>query len=169
MKRNKALDYPLIVAVSIVYFVIYVIQYTDGVFPKNLYFPQLMLPAALFSGMFFGDRVGAVFGFFIGTAVDAVAADTICYNGIFMLLAGYFGGVLVQFVINNNFRASLIVSSISTLLYYFGLWVINRFDIPTLTLCYIPAFFSTVFFSVFLYFLLLLFFKIRKKQLLNKN
>lgn len=169
MKKNNALDYPLIVFISIVYLVIYVIQYTDGVFPKNLYFPQLMLPAALFSGMFLGDRVGAVFGFFIGTAVDAVAADTICYNGIFMLLAGYLGGVLVQFLINNNFRASLIVSSISTFLYYFGLWVINGFDVPTLTVCYIPAFFSTVFFSVVLYLLLIFLFKFRKKQLQKKN
>lgn len=169
MKKSKALDYPFIVFIAIVYLIIYIIQYTDGVFEKNLYFPQLMLPAALFSGMFLGDRVGAIFGFLIGTAVDAVSAETICYNGIFMLLAGFFGGVLVQFVINNNFRSALIVSSALTLLYYFGLWVINDFDKATLTLCYIPSYFITVFSSVILYLAWVLFLRIRKRQLINKN
>lgn len=169
MKKSKALDYPFIVFIAIVYLIIYIVQYTDGVFDKNLYFPQLMLPATLFTGMFLGDRVGAIFGFFIGTAVDAVSAETICYNGIFMLLVGYFVGVLVQFVLNNNFRSALIVSSALTLLYYFGLWVINDFDKPTLTLCYIPSYFITVFSSIILYLSWLLFLKIRKRQLQNKN
>lgn len=164
MNKNKALDYPLLVFIAISYLLIYIIQYTDGVFEKDFGFPQLMLPAAIFSGMFFGDRLGALYGICIGAAVDAVSANVICYNTIFMLLAGYFSGVLVQLIINNNFRSSIIVSVLFSFVYYFGLWIINGFDKLTLSINLIPSFFSTVFFSLVFYLLLSLIIKFRKKN-----
>lgn len=169
MNKNKILDYPLLVFIAVIYLIMYIVQYTDGVFEKDLGFPQLMLPASIFIGMYFGDKLGAVYGFFIGAAVDAVSANVICYNTIFMLLAGYFSGVLVQFIINNNFRSSIIVSIFFSLIYYFGMWIINGFDKLTLSLNLIPSFFSTVFFSLILYLLLGLLIKFRKKQLSNRN
>ncbi len=169
MNKNKSIDYPLLVFIAIIYLIIYIVQYTDGIFEKELGFPQILLPAAIFSGMYFGDKVGAFFGFFIGAAVDAVSANVICYNTIFMLLAGYFGGVLVQLIINNNFRSSVIISVLFTLIYYFGIWIINSFDKAILSLNLLPSFFSTVFFSLIIYLALGLIIKIRKKLLSKRN
>lgn len=169
MKRNKEIDYPFVALIGVIYLVIYIVQYTDGIFEKNLAFPQLMLPAVIFSGMFFGDRIGAIFGFFVGAAVDAVSANVICYNCIIMLLVGYFSGILVELLINNNFRSALILSAGFSLLYYFGLWIINGFGSKTFRLSIFPSYISTVFFSLFFYIGFYFLMKLRKKQLQNRN
>ncbi len=80
------------------FFIIYILQYTDGVFSKSgIFFLSLCFRVLYFSAMFFGDGVGAAFGFVAGALVDAVSAGAICFNTIIMMLLGYVCGLSVKF------------------------------------------------------------------------
>lgn len=170
MKRRSSNDYPLMAFCGIIFFLLYIFQYTDNIIGSGSgTFPQLMLGASLFSGMFFGDKYGAIFGFFLGTFVDAVSAETLCYNGIMMMLIGYFGGVAVQRLINNNFRSAILLIFISATIYYFGIWSIMHFSVVRLKTEIFRSLFLTVLFSLPIYALLHFAVKLRKKQLIKRG
>ena len=168
MKQRNSYDYPLLIVFGFIFFFIYIIQYTDGVSRESAgSIPQLMLPAAIFCGMYWDDKIGAIFGLVLGSLVDAVSANTICYNSIILMLMGYISGVLITKIINNNFRASLILTLGSALVYYFGYWCINGFKPQYLSQYYIKLVFLTVVASIPLYWGMKLIIGIRKKMLPN--
>ena len=169
MKRSKEYDYPLLCAIGCIFFIIYILQYTDGVFSKSGIFPQLMLSCTVFSAMFFGDGVGAAFGFVAGALVDAVSAGAICFNTIIMMLLGYVCGLSVKFLINNNFRSAVLVSVATSFIYYFCKWCNLGFG----TLCFkeqiAPSCFLTILFSAPIYVIIYFAVRIRKRQLLKRK
>lgn len=128
MNRNSKNDEIAVVSVSAMYFVLYILQYTDNIFGNFSEFPQLMLAATVCAGMFFGDKYGAIFGFVIGAAVDAVSAGTVSYNTVIMLLIGYFCGVAVEYFINNNFKSVFLVMLAAVIVYFFGIYALNGFN-----------------------------------------
>lgn len=166
MKQKNNYDYPLLIVLGLIFFLIYIIQYTEGIAKSSVgEVPQLMLPIVVFCGMYWDDKVGAVFGFLLGSCVDAISANVICYNSIVLMLIGYFTGVLITTVINNNFRASLLMSFGWSLIYYFGYWCIGGFSSHYLSDRYLKAVFLTVVFSVPLYWGMKLIIGIRKRML----
>lgn len=168
MKQRNSYDYPLLIVFGFIFFFIYIIQYTDGSSQESVgSFPQLMLPAVVFCGMFWDDKVGAVFGLVFGSLVDAVGANTICYNSIILMLLGYLSGVLITKIINNNFRASIIMTLGSALIYYFGYWCVSGFNSDYLSQYYIKLVFLTVVFSIPLYWGMKIIISIRRKMLPN--
>ncbi len=124
MKNANKQDYIAYISCGAIFFILYIIQYSDIWDKEKMGFPQLMLCATILSGIFWGDKIGAIFGFFFGSMVDAVAYDVICFNTIFMLLCGYFSGILVLKLLNNNFRAAVLMSLGWISIYYFGKWCV---------------------------------------------
>ena len=167
MKQRESYDLPLLAVFGAIFFLIYIIQYTDGVFSFNSAIPQLMLPIVVCCGMYWDDRIGAIFGFFLGSCVDAVAADTICYNTISLMLIGYVSGLLIEKIINNNFRASLLLVFGFSLIYYFGCWCMSGFSSGYMSKIYFELVFNTVIFSIPLYWFMRWIINLRKKTLSN--
>lgn len=165
MKKNSQTDYVVITIVSVIYFAVYILQYTDGIFGNITKFPQLMLAAAVCSGLFFGDKIGPVFGFIIGAAVDAVSADTVCYNCIIMFLISYFCGVAVTYLINNNFKSIFIVMFVSVVVYYFGIFAISKFNVHLFKTHTLPLAIITYIFSIPFYCLIRAIIYSRKRYL----
>ena len=165
MKQSNSYDYPLLAINGAIFFLIYIVQYTDGIIKITDTVPQLMLPIVVFCGMYWDDRVGAVFGFILGSCVDAVGANTICYNSIMLMLLGYLSGVLVTKIINNNFRASIIMSFGSGLIYYFGLWCVGGFNPQYISHTYLKMVLLTVVSAVPIYWGMKLIIYLRKKYL----
>ena len=165
MKQRDSYDLPLLVVFGVIFFLIYVVQYTDGVFGAVGTIPQFMLPIVIFCGMYWDDRVGAIFGFLLGSCVDAVAAETICFNTIFLMLIGYISGLLISKIINNNFRASLLLTLVFSLIYYFGCWCISDFSVGYMIDIYPKIIFNTILFSIPLYWGMKWIIKLRKKSL----
>ncbi len=151
MKKNKMHDYTVYIIGGIVFFLIYIIQYSDIWNKDRMGFPQLMLSASILCGMFWGEKVGAIFGFFIGSFLDAVAFDSICFNTIFMLLCGYISGILVEKFVNNNFRASLLLSFAWTLIYYFCRWCSLGLKLSLLETSLIHSAFLTILYFIPMY------------------
>lgn len=169
MKRNKQCDYPLLSFIGVVFFAVYILQYTDGVFETYGVFPQLMLPCVVFSAMFFGDGIGAVFGFVAGALVDAVGAGTICYNTIILMLLGYAFGIAVKVIINNNFRSAVIAIIAACAVYYFGRWCSLGLSYEVFRLRIAPSCFLTLIYSVPIYLFIYFSVRFRKKQLLKNS
>lgn len=169
MKKSKELDYPLLTFFGIIFFIIYIVFYTNGVTDKYGAVPQILLSATVFMGMFFGDKVGAIFGFLIGSALDAVSTNTTCFNSITCLLLGYFCGVAITLIINNNFKASLIMVLLVSLIYNVlkSIFGVVSFDYLLNQMPY--TVFLTVIFSIPLYWGIYLIVFLRKKQLLKRN
>ncbi len=151
MKKTNKYDYAAFIIGGIVFFFLYLLQYSDIWDTERMGFPQLMLSAAILSGMFWGDKIGSIFGFFIGGFVDAVAYDSICFNTIFMILAGYFSGILVLKLINNNFKAALLLSFSVTILYYFCRWCFSGFKINLLETGLVHSAFWTILYFLPMY------------------
>ena len=165
MKQRDSYDLPLLVIFGVVFFLIYIIQYTAGIFREDGIFPQLMLPIVVFCGMYWDDRIGAIFGFLLGSCVDAVAADSICYNTISLMLIGYISGLLITKIINNNFRASLLLILVFSLIYYFGIWCISGFVAGYVSNIYPKIIFNTILFSIPTYWCMRWIINLRKKSL----
>lgn len=165
MKQRESYDLPLLAVFGAMFFLIYIIQYTDGIFSANRSMPQLMLPIVVFCGMYWDDRIGAIFGFLLGSCVDAVAADTICYNAISLMLIGYVSGLLIEKIINNNFRASMLLILGFSLIYYFGCWCVSGFSVGYISKIYFELVFNTVIFSIPLYWFMRWIINLRKKTL----
>ncbi len=170
MKQKNNYDYPLLTVLGLIFFLIHIVQYTDCFNVKNAgAFPQLMLPVAVFSGMFFDDKIGAIFGFIAGGFVDSVSTNTICYNSIMLMLIGYFTGVFIEHLVNNNFRASLILIFFTSVIYYLGLWCVCGFDQYYISVLYIKLLYLTLAFSIPIYWGIFYIIKLRKKSLVKKQ
>lgn len=152
MKKNYMKDYTAYAVCGILFFLLYIIQYSDILSPQAARgFPQFMLIATVFSGMFWKDKSGAIFGFFAGAMVDAVSSDVVCFNTIFMLLCGYLSGVLVEKIVNNNFRAAFIMMLTGAVIYYFFKWMILGFDTHIFKTVIFRSVVLTMLFSIPLY------------------
>ena len=167
MKQRDSYDLPLLLVFGAIFFFIYIIQYTDGIFSHTQTVPQFMLPIVVFCGMYWDDKIGAIFGFLLGSCVDAVAANTICYNTISLMLIGYVSGILIDKIINNNFRASLLLTLAFSLIYYFGLWCIDDFSKGYITNVYFKIIFNTMLISIPMYWGMKSIINLRKRSLSN--
>ena len=150
---------------GVIFFLVYIIQYTDGIFRVGSgVFPQIMLPITVYCGMFWDDKIGAIYGFLLGSLVDAVSANTICYNSIMLMLIGYSSGLLITHIINNNFRSSLILSLAYSVIYYFGCWCISGFSSDYILRIYPKVILYTLFISIPVYLGIKLIINLRKKS-----
>ena len=168
MKKVNKLDYQLIAVFSIIFFIIYIVLYTAGIGNKSRTVPQLLLSGTVFMGMFFNDKVGAIFGFVAGALLDAVMADVICFNSIVLMLFGYFAGIVIKKALNNNFRTSIIVITVSTVIYFLIKWAVLGFDKYFLRYSIPYSIFLTVIFSLPLYAIMYYFIKKRKDKKFSK-
>ena len=169
MKKNKELDYPLLTFFGILFFIIYIVFYTDGATENYGAVPQMLLIATVFSGMFWGDKIGAIFGFLIGAALDAVAINTTCFNSITCMLIGYFCGVAIERIINNNFKASLIVITLVCIIYNVLKCVFGIISMAFLLNKVPYIIFLTVMYSIPVYWAMHFIIILRKKQLLKRK
>lgn len=169
MKKNKELDYPLLAFFGAIFFVIYIIIYTDGITQKYGEIPQILLCATAFSGMFWGEKMGAVFGFIIGAGLDAVSIKATCFNSIICLLLGYFCGVAVSRIINNNFKSSLIVMLVVSVIYNLFKCICGIINFNYLLNQAPYTIFLTVICSIPLYWFMHFIIVLRKRQLLKRK
>jgi len=163
MRNKYKRDYTIYVGCGALFFLLYIIQYSDFWGFNSYGFPQLMLVASIFSGMYWGEKVGAIYGFFLGAMVDAVAYRTVCFNTIFMLICGYLTGILIEKFINNNFLSSIILTFVWSLIYFFMRWGIYGFILENIETQVFNSALLTVLFSIPLYGIMYLIHKKRYK------
>lgn len=86
--------------------------------------PMLLVPLTVAIGFFYGEWAGFAGGMVMGILADAVAADTVCFNMIVLMLIGVTTGILVNHYMNKNIFSILMLSLAAAMLYFLFSWLI---------------------------------------------
>lgn len=86
--------------------------------------PYLFVPLVVAVAMYYGEITGMFFGLFVGLLADTAATSSYCFNTIFFSFAGFAVGILVAYLFNFNFQASLALSVLASFLYFGIKWLI---------------------------------------------
>ncbi len=108
-----------------IFLIFYMLTYTD-ILRLNIgnAAPQLLISAVVAVGFFYGEWSGFVAGLFSGILADAVAANTVCFNMISLMLIGLISGLLINRLLNQNIFSALILSLAASFLYHFSYWIV---------------------------------------------
>lgn len=144
---------------AILLFLLYILQY-GGFFPASGAAPILLLPALIISAMYLGEWRGAFLGLFTGVFMDAVSADSFCFNTVSLFLIGCACGLLIRLLLNNTAISAMILCGGFTFLYISARWIafytVRGFDGAQYHFIHycLPSFFITFLLSIPLYFII---------------
>lgn len=83
-----------------------------------------LIPVTVLLGINEDERVSAFLGFFAGLLWDAVSAQHMGFNFIYLMLVCYISSALVSYVFRNTFWVGVISAVICTVLYCVLYWLI---------------------------------------------
>lgn len=86
--------------------------------------PFLLLPMLLAFAVFGSTSKSAVLGLVLGACADSVASGSYCFNTIVLLIIGTAACLCANNLFNKNIRATVVLSFIFSIIYYFAQWVI---------------------------------------------
>ncbi len=110
-------------ALGILGFILYVIQYS-GLLPSiGGCYPVLLLPLVIIGGAFFGAVPGIVIGAIVGTAMDIYTGDSPSFNLLIMSIIGCAIGLMITYLLNHNWPAITILTIGTSLFYFFVRWL----------------------------------------------
>ena len=82
----------------------------------------LLLPFFIAFCMFAQELTAAFTGLTLGIFMDAFSSGSSLYNTFFLFILGTAIAVLVRYLLNVNFRSALMLSIVSSLVYYLLRW-----------------------------------------------
>lgn len=122
-KQNTSL-LPTVIYAAI-FFVFYILTYTDILrLSIGNAAPQLLVSAVVAVAFFYGEWTGFIVGMVAGIFADAVAASTVCFNMITLMLIGLTVGLLINRYLNQNIFSAIILCAAANLIYFFAYWLI---------------------------------------------
>ena len=86
--------------------------------------PFLLLPMLLAFAVFNSTTKSAVSGLILGACADSVASGSYCFNTIILLVIGTAACLCANNLFNKNIRATIVLSFVFSVIYYFAQWVI---------------------------------------------
>ncbi len=110
---------------AVIFFVFYILTYTD-ILKLNIgnAAPQLLVSAVVAVAFFYGEWTGFIVGMVAGVFADAVAAGTVCFNMITLMLIGLTVGLLINRYLNKNIFSAIILCASASLIYFFAHWLV---------------------------------------------
>lgn len=118
--------HPMLNIISfLLFFLAFIIHYTDSISIsiKNAV-PIMILPLLTAFSMFSSPSASAVTGLIIGICMDGVASGTLCFNAVVLMLTAALTSTCAGSLFNRNIRSAILLSFISTLIYYVLKWII---------------------------------------------
>lgn len=136
-------------------FGIFILQRIEGFSLKiGTAVPVLLIPAVISIACFLREWTGFWFGLFCGIALDTVTNGTSCFNTFLLIIIGFFSGIAFHYIINRNIKSVLIVSALSSIIYFTLKWffltvLTNDSSATTILLKYeLPSALYTIIFIV---------------------
>lgn len=137
-----------------------VLQNTTGMFPAIFGVKALLLiPVVVAIAMYERDVAGIFYGLFAGALWDVFAAGN-NFNAIYLVIIGYFSGVLINTLMRSNFATHAILSGGFSLIYAVIYWlyhyvIIDLDKAPTMLFrYYITAVIYTVVLSPLIFYII---------------
>lgn len=114
-----------VVVYAVIFFVFYIFTYTD-ILPLTIgnASAQLLISAVVAVAIFYGEWTGFVVGMIAGIFADSVAANTVCFNMIALMLIGFTVGLIINRYFNRNIFSAIILCATSSIIYFFMHWLI---------------------------------------------
>lgn len=104
---------------GVLLFAAFIIDRTlTGYIKIGLAVPSFLIAALMVPCMFFYEWYGFVAGLICGMALDGVVAFTSFMNTFLIMALGFFAGLVAHYVFNRNFKASLVLTFLASVIYY---------------------------------------------------
>ena len=151
-----------ILVLNILIFFLPLVFYYSGILTLSIKgaTPLLILPILTAFSFFHTPLTCALTGLACGIFMDACALGSFCFNAILLLLLGVFVSLASSNLFNKNIRSAMVLSLITSAIYFILLWIIFHTKGVTLTdsLIYLlryalpSAIYSALFILPFYYF-----------------
>ncbi|MDO4742943.1 MAG: rod shape-determining protein MreD [bacterium] len=154
---------------SVVCFLLFVVQYTDGLMIKINGCTALLPVSAVFCiSVYFREWKGAIMGLFVGILMDTVSSGSLIFNSLTLLLLGCFTGLVATCYFNRNIFSGIILCLAFSFVYFLIKWLVfavipGYFSLSVLLISYLPQAVYTAISNFILY--LVFGFVIKKIQL----
>ncbi|MDQ5983350.1 MAG: hypothetical protein RUMPE_00359 [Eubacteriales bacterium SKADARSKE-1] len=139
--------------------VFYVIEQTPNLIPNiNGIKPTLLIPILFMIALFEGEKIGLIFGLFIGILLDISTSWSIGFFAIMISVCGYIIGLISRRVVKSNLSTAMIISAIFIFFIYsfhfLFCYLINGCgdNLYTFTFHYVPRMVYTLLISLLMYF-----------------
>ncbi len=161
MNASKKGKYTVIAIVSVITFVLFLLSGSVGGFCRiggaTVF---LFLPITVYTAMFYGEAVGAVFGAVSGMFLDSLSADSAIYQTLVLMFVGLISGLVVKIFINKNTLSALFLGALFSICYFGIEFAYDGFVLKSGDLLYLlanhsaPSALYTALFGMIPYFLL---------------
>ncbi|MBQ6816506.1 MAG: hypothetical protein IJP26_04675 [Clostridia bacterium] len=123
--NNKTKTFWPATAYVIMFIIMYFLTYTS-VLPLKIgnSAPMPLIAGVVAVAFFYGEWLGFTAGLITGIFADAVAANTVCFNMVTLMLIGVAVGLLVNKYLNKNIYSALLLAAVSAMAYFFVHWLI---------------------------------------------
>ncbi len=110
VENKKRMTYLTHFSVSLVFALLYLLQYSLKLVPKiNGATALLILPAVIAIGARLGEWCGFAYGVVFGFLLDSVSADTVFFSTVCLALIGFASGFLISHLFNRNIVSVIIL------------------------------------------------------------
>lgn len=121
IENKKRATYTSHIAISLIFALLYLLQYSFKLVPKiNGATALLIVPAVIAIGARLGEWCGFTYGLIFGFLLDSVSANTVFFSAVCLALIGFFAGFLISHFFNRNI-ISVIILGLGGCLSYFAL------------------------------------------------
>lgn len=144
MNKLNAKPFVTYFMLSVVCFLLFIIQYTDGLMFKINGCTALLPVSAVFCiSVYFREWKGAMMGLFVGILMDTVSSGSLIFNSLTLLLLGCFTGLISTCYFNKNIFSGIILCFAFSFLYFLIKWLVfavipGYFCVSALTVSYLP-------------------------------
>lgn len=110
VENNKRVTYITHISISLVFALLYLVQYSFRLVPKiNGATALLLVPAVIAVGARLGEWCGFTYGLIFGFLLDSISADTVFFSTVCLALIGFFSGFLISHLFNRNIISVIIL------------------------------------------------------------
>ncbi len=101
-------------------FLVFVLRYSEiATLQIGEAVPMLLLPIVIAISIFFGENASILYGIFAGFLADCAAADTYCFNTLFMVISATLCNLFMSRFLNRNLKAAVCLSAGVSFGYFF--------------------------------------------------
>ena len=81
--------------------------------------PVVVLPVIIAISLFSSNTASLLYALFAGVLMDSMAADSSCFNTLFLVVTATACNLLISRLLNRNIKAAIYLSAIISLVYFF--------------------------------------------------
>ncbi len=110
VKNNKRVTYITHISISLVFALLYLLQYSFRIVPKiNGATALLLVPAVIAAGARLGEWCGFAYGLVFGFLLDSISANVVFFSSVCLALIGFLSGFLISHLFNRNIISVIIL------------------------------------------------------------